>query len=140
MTQSKNILLSICLITTTFAFTGCEAIDSALEIKTNVENQVAEITKNINQIQANLEQKKAELDQKLQELEDAQNALAQLFGNNSPEAKEKEASIKKEIQELTLETTEIKKEVLNDSQNIEILEDSKKAEQESASTGVFSVE
>jgi len=140
MTQSKNILFSTALISTVFVFTGCEAIDSALEIKTNVENQVAEITKNINQIQANLEQKKNELDQKLQELEDAQNALSQLFGNNSLEAKEKEVSIKKEIKELQQKTTSIQNEVLEDTQNIEVLEDSKKAEQESASTGVFSIE
>jgi len=119
---------------------GCEAIDSALEIKQNVENQVTEITENINQIQTNIEQKKAELDKKLQELEEAQKALSQLFGNDSPKAKEKEEAIQKEIKSLKEETTEIQQEVLNDKQTIEILEDSKKAEQDSATSGVFSIE
>ncbi len=127
------------LITTTF-LSGCEAIDSALEIKQNVENQVTEITNNINKIQANLEQKKTELDKKLKELEEAQNALSQLFGNDSPEAKAQEVVIKKEIQTLEKETIKIKNDVIKDTQNIEILQDSKKAEKESASSGVFSIE
>ncbi|HID92136.1 TPA: hypothetical protein EYG96_00490 [Candidatus Gracilibacteria bacterium] len=131
---------TLSLLTIATFLSGCEAVDSALEIKQNVENQVTDITNNINKIQANLEQKKAELDKKLQELEDAQNALSQLFGNDSLEAKEKEISIKKEIQTLEKKTIQIKNDVLEDTQNIEILEDSKKTEQESASSGVFSIE
>ncbi len=137
-TIKKISTLSLLIIATFLS--GCEAIDSAIEIKQNVENQVAEITENINQIQANLEKKKAELDKKLQELEDAQNSLSLLFGNDSFETKQQETKIQKKIQTLQEETTIIQQDVLKDTQNIEILEDSKKAEQESVSSGVFSIE
>ncbi len=130
--------LSLPLISILLILSGCEAIDSAIEIKTNVENQVTEITNNINQIQANLNNKKEELDKKLQELEDAKKALSQLFGSDSPESNTEKAIIQQEIQALTKETEEIKNTVLEDSQNIEILQKTK--QEELSSSGTFSIE
>lgn len=133
-------LSTLSLLITATIFSGCEAVDSALEIKANMESQVTEITNNINQIQKNIEQKKAELDKTLQELEDARNSLSQLFNSDSPEAQAQEAVIQKEIKTLEQKTKEIKNDVLQDTQTIDILENTKKNEQESTSGGVFSIE
>lgn len=86
-------------------FSGCEIVDSALQLKQDAETQIAELQQSIEDIQNNIEEKKILLDEKLAQIEAAQKAISDLLGSSEEEDKEQE------IQQLKSEALLLQKEV-----------------------------
>lgn len=106
----KKIISSfVCL--SVFFFSGCEAIDSVLQVKEDAMAQVQDIQNNIEEIQKNIEEKKQQLDEKLAQIDAAQKAISDVFetvqGNDQQEEinrlKSQALELQQKMQELQFE-------------------------------------
>ncbi len=125
----KQIILPF-VIGSLFLFSGCETVDSFLQMKDDAIAQVEEIKNNIEEIQTNIEEKKRQLDEKLAQIDAAQKALSDVFGTNEENnVKTTDDIVKNEEIEISEKKIEqLKKEALFLRQKMQELEYEKNAE------------